>query len=234
MDHSPKYWSDLLYSESHSIEDLDSLRTTLRYVVDLYVPNIDTYQDIIASWAIFPQKYFLKDDSALNRMITHYRIQKYIKNHNLENIKVPKKYLILQQRYAHGTVYKRYDGQRFLSYPEMIEKISQHLDFHQNKYNEKYHLSYKDCQCQECDKLYISIYEPAMVAEFIHRDDCGRLSKIQQQELIQLYTSVQFDVGFNNIWIDKHDGKAVIIDTEDKGQDYEGGVAKIKARYPTR
>lgn len=156
------------------------------------------------------------EKKGLNRLFTYAHMQKVINDKNLSHIRLPCKVLVIRNNYTREYVPSEYA-------PGIIDDMLKlYMDISNGVVGVRV-----DYDSLVYELIIFSCKEPVCRPT---RDK--KLSEEAHNELVELFASTLFDIGYDNIFTDPDNGDAVIIDTEYKGESEEDCV-KLD-RYPWR
>lgn len=185
------------------LRDLSRAKTQAKNILFNYTPSDAMYKDLSDK-----NKYIIKTSNPINRLVTRNAIEKTIVNNNFSRTSVPKKYLMI----------KNQSGR--LSRADILSLVNDHLTFHVLGL-EPLTIGLEMILPEEYTVFVYSQYIKPLRKKF-EKDTC--------LELIELAFKAPFDAANDNIFSDV-DGKAIIIDTEYKGESSIQSAQKIYERY---
>lgn len=167
-----------------------------------------------------------------NRLFTYAYMQRVIDRKKLSHVHLPRKILAIRgenddlvvpdgnaSRAEIDNYFKNY--YYYLSYNKATEFIDKDL---------------KMCLIGTCPPtINVDVNGPISSFEYVifaatQKGSFYRMSPAAYKDLRELCLEAPFDIGYNNIFADPHNGDAIIIDTENKGESSENCISKLE-RY---
>ena len=144
--------------------------------------------------------------SKISRLFTYAKLEQTIKRKNLTHVRLPQKFLIIQDNETNTYVSSEKS-------PKIIDDI---LKIQINSYGAEITID-----------NYNTRYKLIIFAQ--KEKNAGKLNKVAEEELISLCQEAPFDIGYDNIFADNK-GNAIIIDTEFFGESAKNSCSKL-TRY---